>query len=54
MATRYWVEGFLVGNMPIQPDVDDDDDPALLRWQSDANAYFDTGYWPRGDETDAP
>ena len=54
VATRYWVEGFLVGNMPRQPDVDDEDDPALVQWQSDASDYFDSGYWPRGDETDAP
>ena len=54
VATRYWVEGFLVGNMPTQPYVEDEDDPALIRWRADATAYFDTGYWPRSDETDAP
>jgi hypothetical protein len=45
-ATRYWVEGFLTGNLPHQPDVDDDDSPALAEWARLAEQFFATGMWP--------
>jgi hypothetical protein len=49
-ATRYWIQGFIEGNMPRQPDIDDDDDPEMLRWKSKVERYFETGTWPRDDD----
>lgn len=45
-ATRYWVEGFLTGNVPRQPDDDDWEGPAVLEWQANAVRFLATGYWP--------
>lgn len=49
LATRYWVEGFLAGNMPRQPDAEDDGDPAIRHWEIVRDTYFETGYWPQGE-----
>ena len=47
LPTRYWVEGFLVGNVPRQPDVDDDDDGAAVNeWRASAHHFIATGRWP--------
>lgn len=43
--TRYWVQGFLTGNTPRQPDADDGD-PALDRWRQLAEEFLATGLWP--------
>ncbi|MGB8651587.1 MAG: hypothetical protein WCD35_13115 [Mycobacteriales bacterium] len=48
--TRYWVEGFIAGNMPRQPDVDDDQDPQMLQWEQQREQYFESGAWPRRDD----
>jgi len=48
-ATRYWVKGFLTGNLPRQPDVDQDDDPALVAWQIKARDFLATGQWSPDD-----
>ncbi len=45
-VTRYWVAGFLVGNVPRQPDEDDDGSPAMARWQENADQFLATGFWP--------
>ena len=45
LATRYWVEGFLVGNLPRQPDVEEDS-PAMAAWQAKAEHFLATGSWP--------
>jgi hypothetical protein len=45
-ATRYWVQGFLTGNLPRQPDVDDEDDPAIAEWRGLAERFLETGVWP--------
>jgi hypothetical protein len=45
-ATRQWVRGFLVGNVPRQPDADDDDNPAIAAWQAKADQFLASGYWP--------
>lgn len=39
-TTRYWVRGFLVGNVPRQPDADDDDSPAIAAWQAKADRFL--------------
>lgn len=52
VATRYWVQGFLSGNVPRQPDVDDDDDPALVEWERLADLFLTAGVWPPGMGTD--
>jgi hypothetical protein len=51
-AHRYWVAGFLAGNLPPAPVVDDDDDPALARWTAKAAAFATQGTWPTDDEQD--
>ena len=48
-ATQYWVKGFLVGNLPRQPDMDDDDGAALAAWQIKARNFLATGQWPPED-----
>ena len=45
-ATRYWVQGFLAGNLPRQPDVDADDDARLVDWQAKAKGFRVSGRWP--------
>jgi hypothetical protein len=45
-ATRYWVQGFLTGNLPRQPDADDDDSPAIVVWKAHAERFLATGMWP--------
>jgi len=42
-ATRYWVQGFLVGNVPRQPATDDFDGPAVAAWQAKADRFLATG-----------
>jgi len=49
-ATRYWVDGFLVGNTPRQPDVDDFDDPAVVAWRSKAERFLVDGVWQQLSE----
>jgi len=44
-ATRYWVQGFLVGNVPRQPATDDIDGPAVAAWQAKADRFLATGSW---------
>jgi hypothetical protein len=45
-ATRYWVQGFLAGNVPRQPATDDFDGPAVAAWQAKADRFLASGYWP--------
>jgi hypothetical protein len=47
LATRYWVQGFLTGNMPRQPT--DEEGPELVAWREKADHFFATGYWPADD-----
>ena len=51
MATRYWVAGFLVGNMPRQPDVEDDS-PEMAAWEAKVEQYFAHGTWPNDVHTE--
>jgi hypothetical protein len=51
-TTRYWVEGFLTGNLPRQPYVDDQDSPAMDMWNRLAHQFFATGVWPGGMGTE--
>ena len=44
-ATKYWVRGYLAGNLPRQPDADMDGED-LERWTAKAQAFFATGDWP--------
>jgi hypothetical protein len=44
-ATRYWIRGFLAGNVPRQPD-SDDDSPAMVEWTRSAERFLATGEWP--------
>ena len=50
--TRYWVRGFLAGNLPTAPVVNDLDAPELHDWQAAAEEFARTGEWtlPVGDE----
>ena len=43
-ATRYWVQGFLVGNAPRQPDADEDS-PAMVEWRRRVDRFVSTGQW---------
>jgi hypothetical protein len=45
-ATNYWVQGFLVGNVPHQPVTDDFDGPAVAAWRAKADRFLAGGYWP--------
>jgi hypothetical protein len=45
-ATKYWVQGFLVGNVPRHPATDDFDGPAVAAWQAKADRFLASGYWP--------
>ena len=45
-ATRYWVQGFLVANVPRQPTTDDIYGPGLAAWQAKADRFLATGSWP--------
>jgi len=47
-ATRYWVAGFLTGNVPRQPDTDHDG-PAVAAWRRLADEFLATGVW-EGDQ----
>lgn len=44
LATRYWVRGFLTGNVPRQPD-DDFHSPAMTEWRRHADLFLTTGVW---------
>lgn len=46
VATSYWVQGFLTGNVPRQPDDDDWDSPAVTEWRAKAERFLVTGNWP--------
>jgi len=43
-ATRYWVRGFLAGNLP-EPPSKDLEGADLERWQRRAEQFFATGRW---------
>ena len=52
--TRYWIRGYLAGNMPEPPrDADGDrlpgDDPVTQRWRQAADLFLVTGIWKAGD-----
>jgi hypothetical protein len=49
-ATKYWVRGFLAGNLPRQPADDEDDTPAMQRWREKALSFAREGYWEDEDE----
>ena len=53
VATRYWVKGFMAGNLP-QPTRYSD--PAYMaRWSAAAVDFADTGHWPSElSETPSP
>jgi hypothetical protein len=44
-ATRYWVAGFLAGNLPAAPGEYGEDSPAMRAWTASAEEYFRTGQW---------
>ena len=52
VATRYWVKGFLAGNLPAP--ANEEDEAYMVRWHEAAEAFADTGEWPTelldGDE----
>jgi hypothetical protein len=43
------VQGFLSGNKPRQPAVDEEDGPEMDAWRGRADQYFATGSWPPDD-----
>lgn len=49
-ATKYWVRGFLAGNLPEPPsrEIEGDD---LAQWNARAQAFFETGSWPTKEQT---
>lgn len=44
LPTRYWVQGFLVGNVPRQPDADGHS-AAMIEWRDQAHHFVATGEW---------
>ena len=50
-ATRYWVRGFLAGNLPPGPDIDDEDNEdaentaEFREWKRRAEEFSRTGVW---------
>jgi hypothetical protein len=51
-ATRYWVAGFLAGNLPAAQVAEDDDSPEMRRWTRNAAVFAGEGRWPLPGETD--
>jgi hypothetical protein len=49
VAARYWVAGFLAGNLPPAPVVDEDD-PEFVLWRRKAELFAREGWWPRDDQ----
>jgi hypothetical protein len=47
-ATRYFVQGFLAGNLPARPDTDS---PALIAWRQAALRFTTAGYWDLPDQS---
>lgn len=45
-ATRYWVDGFLVGNVPHQPDEEEFGEAAVIAWRAKAERFLVEGGWP--------
>jgi hypothetical protein len=57
-ATRYWVEGFLTGNLPLPPDAawddEDNEQSALMRrWRMLASQFRRIGWWPNPEDEQA-
>jgi hypothetical protein len=50
-ATRYWVAGFLAGNLPAAP-VAEDDSPEMRRWSEKAVVFANEGCWPLPGEAE--
>jgi hypothetical protein len=48
-ATRYWVQGYLAGNLPHPPDRELEGE-AVERWAEKARAFFATGTWSDDDD----
>lgn len=44
VATRYWVKGFLAGNLPAPPDAPEDSDE-FRQWERRAAVFSETGEW---------
>ena len=51
LTTRYWIQGFLTGNLPCQPDAEEDS-PEMAEWQANAGRFLATGHWPPEGATD--
>jgi hypothetical protein len=50
-ATRYFVAGFLAGNLPHQPD-DDQSTPKMREWATAAERFAAEGQWYLDSEVD--
>jgi hypothetical protein len=44
-ATRWFVKGFLAGNLPDPPDDEDDSSPTMQAWSRAAQRFADEGSW---------
>lgn len=53
MVTRYWVQGFLAGNLPPAPLECDENGPEMLEWSQAAKDFAETGEWTLDDSDDA-
>ena len=51
-ATRYWVRGFLAGNLPPAPVDSAKDSPEMQAWCEAAKIFAETGEWTLGDRDD--
>ncbi|HEX2179537.1 MAG TPA: hypothetical protein VHL54_08490 [Actinomycetota bacterium] len=51
VTTRYWVEGFMAGNLPTPPEdfFDWEGGKFMAKWRPLAAQFVKTGYWPNED-----
>lgn len=49
VATRYWVKGFLAGNLPEPPDAPEESEE-FRKWQRRAIGFAETGVWESDEE----
>lgn len=53
-ASRYWMAGFLAGNLPNIPFDDDPSTPTMQEWEQAAQIFATEGYWHVEADLDEP
>jgi hypothetical protein len=51
-ATRYWVRGFLAGNLPKPPHDAPPNGPEMAAWREQARVFAHEGWWPLDEGED--